>query len=86
MPELALRNRESSSFDAAQSNEAGSLLASAGRTGDTTTSDQTNWAAGGVTLYLDITVNGSSETITLYLQGKCPITGNYVNQIGRAHV
>ena len=52
------------------------LLASAARTATATSSDQT--ATGrGVMLVLNVTAEAASETLSLKIQGKDPISGNY---------
>ena len=76
---LRMGDRPNVSYVVPQMNEEFTLLASAARTIDTASADQTNPAAGGAALTLNITVNASSETITLYLQHKDPVSGNYVN-------
>lgn len=58
----------------------GTLLASAIRAADTNTADQTNSAkARGVMLILDVTSVTALQTLTLLLQVKDPVSGNYVS-------
>jgi hypothetical protein len=79
MSALALYNRTTSTPEMVQSNEELTLVASAAYTADQPSLDQVNPGAAGLTLMLSVTVNASSETITLYLQTKDPISGNYIN-------
>lgn len=67
-------------YDAVLNNFEKSLLASAVRAASTNSADQTNYNHRGVTLFLDVTVNGGGvETIQPIIQAKDPVSGNYVN-------
>jgi hypothetical protein len=54
-----------------------SVLASAARTADQTQADQTNQGARGILVFLDVTDNASSGSITLEIDGKDPASGKY---------
>jgi hypothetical protein len=57
-----------------------SLLASAVRTTTTSSSDQTNATASGVMLILNVSANpGGAETLSLKIQAKDPVSGNYLD-------
>lgn len=67
-------------WDRNRNNTEGTLLASAARTATTNTSDQTNYNARGVLISLDVSANpGGGETLSLDIQYKDPISGNYAS-------
>lgn len=67
----------SSTFDRWYSNWATSILASAARTATTNGADQTNYNGRGVALTINVTVEAATETLSLKVQGKDPISSNY---------
>lgn len=67
----------SSSFDRWYSNWATSILSSAVRAATTNGADQTNYNGRGVMVTINVTVEAAAETLSLKIQGKDPISGNY---------
>lgn len=65
-------------FDRERSNIEATALSSAARTASTNSSDMTNHNQTGLTAFLDITGLGVGSTLQLLVQGKDPVTGNYV--------
>lgn len=57
----------------------GTLLASAARTATGNSTDQTNHNSSGVMVALNVTVAGVDGGLTLRIQWKDPISGNYIN-------
>jgi hypothetical protein len=55
------------------------LLASAARTAATASSDQTNYNGSRVMVFLNVTVASGTGGLTVQIQGKDPVSGNYVN-------
>lgn len=75
---LAEHNRVLAGFELPQTNEAGTLLASAARTADTQSSDQINIGAVGVMIFVNVTaVPGGAETLTPIIQFKDSVSSNY---------
>jgi len=64
--------------------ETGTAFASRSRTSSSTSGDYTNYSSKGVTVYWDISVISGSETVTLYVRTKDPISGSYRNLIASA--
>ena len=64
-------------WDREQATQEGTLLASAARTSDTTSADQTNYTARGVMLFLR--VSAGTPNLLLYIQIKDPVSGLYAN-------
>lgn len=63
-------------YDRRYGNQNVTLLASAARTTNTTSSDQTNYNGRGVVVTLDCTAS-SSGSVTITIQGKDSVSGNY---------
>lgn len=55
------------------------LLASAARTADTNTADQTNVNHVGVFVVVNVTAVAASPSVVVRVQGKEPVSGNYYN-------
>lgn len=68
-----------SSTDRARGNLEGTLLASAARTGDATSADQTSYNARGVIVWLNISVASGTGGLVMRIRGKDPVSGNYYN-------
>lgn len=66
-----------STLDRHRNNIEGTLLASAARTTDTNSSDQTNYNAKGVIVYLNISASGGAIDLQLNIQAKDPVSGAY---------
>lgn len=65
-------------WDRRRNNAEVTVLASASNAAGTRTSaDQTNFNARGVFVYLNITALGAAETLTLLIDGKDPVSGDY---------
>lgn len=62
-------------YDRSQGNKEGTLLASAARTAQTSSANQTNFNFRGAILYLNATVVGTG-TVTLIVEGIDPVTAN----------
>lgn len=61
------------------------VLASAARTTTTSSADLVNYDARGVRLYLDVSAaSGTTPTLDCKVQGKDPVTGDYVDLPGAA--
>jgi hypothetical protein len=58
-------------------NTAGTLLASAARTATTSSSDQQNYSAKGVRVFINVTVHAVSAAIVPTIEVKDPISGTY---------
>jgi hypothetical protein len=66
------------SWDRQRNTLDGTLLASSARTATTNSPDQTNYNGRGVSVVLNVTANpGGIETLSLKIQGKDSISGNY---------
>ncbi len=68
-------------WDANRGNEPATLLASAARTATTSSADQTNYNGKGVLLVVNVTAEAGTTTLTLTVQGKDSISGNYYDLI-----
>lgn len=66
-----------STMDIMRSNTQGALLASAARTATISSSDQTNYNAKGVHIYLNVSSAGTGS-ITIAIEEKDPVSGTYV--------
>ena len=66
-----------SKWDAVRSNVEVTLLASAARTAETNSSDQTNYSGAALIVVVDVTVDPAAAAITPELQIKDSISGNY---------
>jgi len=67
-------------WDRWRNNTEAAILASGTRTVTGNSSDQRNYNARGITLFIDVTaVSGTSPTLDIYVQGKDPVTGKYFN-------
>jgi hypothetical protein len=75
---VALSNRVLNGGEMPQSNEAFSLIASSAHTANEVTSQQVNIAAPGLTLFFNVTINGSAESLTLTIEGKDSVSGVWV--------
>ena len=64
-------------WDREQATQEGTLLASAARTSDTTSADQTNYTARGVMVY--VRVSAGTPNLSVYIQLEDPISGLYAN-------
>ncbi len=62
------------------------LLASALRTADTNTADQTNVNHRGVTVFIDVTVDLELASVTYTIQGKDAISGSYYTLLASAAI
>lgn len=60
-----------------RNNVAKTLLSSAARTADTNSSDQTNYNARGAMFFVNVTATSATPSVTLNVQGKDPVSGNY---------
>ena len=69
-------------WDPEQGTVEGTALASAARTANTTSSTLTNYNCRGVKLWLNVTAASGTGGLTLYLQGKDPISGNWTYDSG----
>ena len=67
-------------LDRLRSNVESTLLASAARTATANSADQTNYNGKGVIVVINVTVEGAA-TLTLTIQGKDSISGNYYDII-----
>ena len=77
-----LRNRETNGGEYPQPNEQRSAIASSAHTANEVTSPFVNIAAGGLTLFLNITVNAAAEALFLTLEGKDSISSDWVELEG----
>jgi hypothetical protein len=76
---VALGAADAFNADLEGTNDLTALLASAARTAAGTSADQTSASHKGVLLFLNVTVEaGVAKTLSLAIQGKDPISGNYV--------
>ena len=64
-------------WDPFVNNADGILLASAARTGDTYTEDKYNYNGDGLVLFVNVSVDPASASITPNIQIKDPASGNY---------
>ncbi|NIV29466.1 MAG: hypothetical protein GWN58_08135 [Anaerolineae bacterium] len=64
----------------------GTLLAACARTATCASDDQTNYNARGVTVWLDVESNSGSETLTLQIQSKNPVTASYTTLLESASI
>src|SRR5262249_33321353 len=64
--------------DRERANVNATLLASAARTSTTSVSDQTNYNGVGVLVWLDVTAASGSGGLQVVIEGKDPVSGNYV--------
>jgi hypothetical protein len=71
-----------SQHEAARANVEGTLLASATRTADTATADQTNHNGRGVILFLNVTAASGTGGVRAIVQGKDPVSGTYTPSFG----
>lgn len=69
------------SFDRWRNNTEATILASAVRTATTNGPDQTNYNARGVMLILNVSVEAATETLSVKIQAKDSISGNYADFI-----
>jgi hypothetical protein len=60
-------------------NKAGTLLALAARTATTASADQTNLNARGVRIHINVTAVTADPSVTVAVQEKDPISGNYTD-------
>lgn len=65
------------SFDRVRNNTEATILSSAARTATTNGADQTNYNGQGVMLTINVTAEAAAETLSLKIQGKDPVSGNY---------
>lgn len=65
-------------WDRQRNNVELTLLASAARTAETNSSDQTNYNGKGIVIIVDVTVDPAAAAITPTIDAKDPISGNYV--------
>lgn len=66
-------------WDPQKNNTEGALLASAARTADTTSADQTNHNARGVIVHLNISAASGTGGLVMRFQMKDPVSGNYID-------
>ncbi len=66
-----------STWDRFRNNVEATLLASAARTGTTSSADETNFNAKGVLVFFDITAVPGLDTVTLSIEAKDPVSGKY---------
>jgi hypothetical protein len=66
-----------STWDRFRGNTEVTLLASAARTADTASADQTNYNHRGAIIWVDVTARAGSTTMTPYVQVKDPATDQY---------
>jgi hypothetical protein len=64
-------------LDLQRGNTEGTLLASAARTADTASADQTNHNARGALIFFNVTVAGGGSGFRLVIQAKDPLSGSY---------
>lgn len=75
-----------STFDLEQNNTEGTLLASAARTATVASADQTNYNARGVRVFINVTATSATPSITITIQEKDPISGNYIDKLVSAAI
>jgi hypothetical protein len=71
-------------YDRERANTEGTLLASAARVATTSSADQVNYNARGVRVFVNVTVVPTVETLTVAVQEKDPVSGNYLTLIAAA--
>lgn len=64
-------------WDRWRNNEEVTLLASAVRSSTTVSSDQTNYNAKGVIIFMHVSVVPGTDTVQIIIEGKDPVSGNY---------
>lgn len=64
-------------WDRARNNTESTLLASAARTVQTNSADQTNYSAKGLHVQLNVTAASGTGGLTVVVQGKDPVSGTY---------
>jgi hypothetical protein len=64
-------------LDVQRGNTEGTALSSSARSATNNSADLTNYNAKGVVIYFNVSVVPGTDTVTLSVEGKDPVTGNY---------